>query len=49
MLKRAVIVIGMTSFQNLPAPICCVLGKDTLRYLALLGGLGKQSKFQLDL
>ena len=28
--------------QNLLAPFCCVLGKDTLQHFSLLGGLGKQ-------
>ena len=28
--------------SNLVAPFCCVLGKDTLRHIPLLGGLGKQ-------
>ena len=27
--------------QNPLAPFCCVLGKDTLRHIPLLGGLGK--------
>ena len=30
------------SVQNLLAPSCCVLEKDTLRHIPLLGGLDKQ-------
>ena len=37
-----VIVIDMVSVQNLLAPFCCVLGKDTSRDFTLLGGLDKQ-------
>ena len=32
--------------QNSLVPFCCVLGKNTLRHLPLLGGLGKHSKLQ---
>ena len=35
-------MINMVSVQNPLAPFCCVLGKDTLRYFPLLGGLDKQ-------
>ena len=29
------------SFENLPEPFCCVLGKDIFRHFSLLGDLGK--------
>ena len=35
-------VIDLVPIQNLLAPFCCVLGKDTFRHFSLLGGLGKQ-------
>ena len=35
-------MINMMSVQKLLAPFCYILGKDTLRHFALLGGLGKQ-------
>ena len=41
-----VIVISMVSVQNLLAPFCCVLGKETLWHFPLLGSLGKQ--FQIS-
>ena len=31
--------------SNLLAPSCCVSGKDTLRHITLLGGLGSSSNF----
>ena len=37
-----VIMIDMVSVQNLLAPFCCVLEKDTVRHFPLLAGLGKQ-------
>ena len=40
--KNAMTVINMVAVENLLAPFCCVLGKDTLRHFPLLGGLGKQ-------
>ena len=36
------VAIDIVSIQNLLAPFFCVLGKDTLRYFPLLGGLGNQ-------
>ena len=40
--KGAGLVTNTVSVQNPLAPFCCVLGKDTLRHIPLLGGLGKQ-------
>ena len=37
-----VLMTNMVSVQNPLAPFCCVLGKDTLRHIPLLVGLGKQ-------
>ena len=34
--------INMVPVQNLLAPFCCVVAKDTLRHLPLLGCLRKQ-------
>ena len=36
------LVTNMVSVQNPLVPLCCVLGKDTLQHLPLLGGPGKQ-------
>ena len=40
--KSTVIVIDMVSVQNVLAPFCCTLGKDTLQRFSLLGDLSKQ-------
>ena len=40
--QSAGLVTNTVSVQNLLAPFCCVLGKDTLRHFPLLGGPGKQ-------
>ena len=40
--QSAGLVINTVSVQNPLAPLCCVLGKDTLRHILLLGGPGKQ-------
>ena len=40
--KSAGIPIDMVLVQNLLAPFCCVLEKDTSQHFCLLSGLGKQ-------
>ena len=39
--KSHAIVIETVSVQNLLAPFCCVLGKETLQHFPLLAGLNK--------